>query len=177
MTDHKEYGKALFMLTEERGTTETVKSDAECLIEVLSENPEYVRLLDTPALSKDERLSAIDEALSSLDRDLSNLVKIFTEMHSAHSLIPALRHYLEEYDLARGIVRAEAISALPLTEDQRRRLIARLERETGKTVILKEKVDPSILGGLIVRAMGKQEDGSLASRLRSIERGIMDTVV
>ena len=177
MTDSKEYGKALFMLSEERGTTDAVRQDVECLIKVISDNPEYVRLLDTPALTRDERISAIDEALTSLDTDLKSLVKIFAEMHSAYNLLPALQCYLEEYNRARGIINAEVVSAVPLSDSQRERLIARLERETGKTVVLTETLDPSILGGLIVRAMGKQEDGSLASRLRTIERSIRETVV
>lgn len=177
MTDSKEYGKALFMLSEERGSTEEVKADVECLIRVIGDNPDYVRLLDTPALTKDERLGAIDESLAPLNRDLLNCVKIFAEMHSVHALVPALRCYLNEYDLSRGIVRMEAISALPLTEDERKRLTARLERETGGKVILTETVDRSILGGLIVRGMGNQEDGSLLERLREISRSITDTVV
>ena len=177
MTDPKEYGKALFMLSEERGSTEAVKEDVECLIQVIGENPDYVKLLDTPALTKDERLSAIDESLGSINRDLLSFVKIFAEMHSVHALLPALRCYLDEYDLSRNIVRMEVISAISLTDGERDKLKRKLENETGSTVILTETVDPSILGGLIVRGMGKQEDGSLLTRLRDIARSITDTVV
>ena len=177
MTDPKEYGKALFMLAEERGSTEAIKVDAECLIEVFAQNPDYVRLLDTPALTKDERLLAIDESLAGLDKDLRNLVKIFSEIHSVYNLIPTLKCYLEEYDISKGIIRMEVISAIPLNDSERERLQKRLEGETGGTVILKETVDPSILGGLIIRGMGKQEDCSLASRLRAIARSITEAVV
>ena len=177
MTDPKVYGKALFMLSEEKGNTEDVKSDVECLIKVFKDNPDYVRLLDTPALTKDERLESIDKSLYSIDGDLRNLVKIFAQMHSSHSLLTALKCYLEEYDVSRGIVRMDVISAIPLTDSQRERLIAKLELESGGKVILKETVDPSILGGLIVRALGRQKDGSLASKLAAIEKSISDTIV
>ena len=71
----------------------------------------------------------------------------------------------------------DVISAIPLTDSQRERLIAKLELESGGKVILKETVDPSILGGLIVRALGRQKDGSLASKLAAIEKSISDTIV
>lgn len=177
MTDPKEYGKALFSLSLERGNVEEVRSDVECLIKVLEENPDYIRLLDTPALTKTERLSSIDTALSEIETDLRNLVKIFAEMHSVYKLREALKTFLLEYDRERGIFRMEVISAIPLTDSERERLKKKLESETGGTVVLTEITDPSILGGLIVRGMGKQRDDSLASRLRYIEQSIMETVV
>ena len=54
MIDAKEYGKALFLLTEEDGTTAAVAGELEALREILRENPRYEKLLDTPALGKDE---------------------------------------------------------------------------------------------------------------------------
>ena len=67
-----EFGKALFLLTEEVGTTERVYSESLAVREIASENPEYLKLLDTPALSTDERLSLIDEAFSPFDEHLVN---------------------------------------------------------------------------------------------------------
>ena len=56
MTGAKEYAKALFLLSEEEGESESVLSELEMLSELIKENSEYSKLLDTPALSKDERL-------------------------------------------------------------------------------------------------------------------------
>ena len=76
MNGAKEYAKALFLLTEEEGTTEAVLEELSAIAGIMKENPEYSRLLDTPALSKEERLSLIDEALSSFNLMLKNLIKI-----------------------------------------------------------------------------------------------------
>ena len=59
----REYGRALFMLTEEVGSTERVREDARCITELLSSNPEYSKMLDTPALSKPESMSSLRNPL------------------------------------------------------------------------------------------------------------------
>ena len=177
MINAVEYGRALFMLTEEVGNTEKVREDVHILLAVLKENPDLVNLLDTPAVSKDERLGVIDAALASLDENLTNLVKILAERREAHSLSNVLDAYLAVYDEACGIERVEAVTAVPLTEAQTERLKAKLEKQTGKTVIIKNTVDPSILGGIKLRYMGIQLDGSLKSRLDSFERVLTDMII
>ena len=177
MINAVEYGRALFMLTEEVGNTEKVREDVRILLAVLKENPDLVNLLDTPAVSKDERLGVIDAALASLDENLTNLVKILAERREAHSLPKVLDAYLAIYDEARGIERVEAVTAVPLTDGQTERLKAKLEKQTGKTVIIKNTVDPAILGGIKLRYMGIQLDGSLKSRLDSFERVLTDMII
>jgi F-type H+-transporting ATPase subunit delta len=177
MTDAREYGKALFLLSEDEGVTEEVRFDAECLQTLLSENPEYIRLLDTPALSKEERLSAIDESLATLNKYLKNLVKMFSEHNSVYMIPSALDGFLKEYAESRGIAEVEAVSAIPLTDSQISRLKERLSKETGKTVVLKNTVDASILGGMKLIGMGMQLDSSLKTRLEDISRSIRNTIV
>ena len=89
MTDGKEYGKALFMLTEECGTTEKVADDVKVARSAFIENPDFIKLLDTPALSADERVTIADKAFSSLDENLLNLIKILTENHITSAFIKA----------------------------------------------------------------------------------------
>ena len=177
MINAVEYGRALFMLTEEVGNTEKVREDVHILLAVLKENPDLVNLLDTPAVSKDERLGVIDAALASLDENLTNLVKILAERREAHSLSKVLDAYLAVYDEARGIERVEAVTAVPLTEAQTERLKAKLEKQTGKTVIIKNTVDPSTLGGVKLRYSGLQLDGSIKTRLEKFEEALRNTVV
>ena len=70
-----------------------------------------------------------------------------------------------------------AVSAVPMTKEQISALTARLERMTGKTVKLKNEVDPSILGGLIVRIGAKQLDGSVRAGLDSFEASLKELVI
>ena len=177
MINAVEYGRALFMLTEEVGNTEKVREDAIVLRAAFKENPDFANLLDTPAISKSERLGVVDASLASVDKNLTNLVKMLAESREAHCVPRVLDAYLAIYDEARGIERVEAITALPLTAEQTERLGAKLEKQTGKRIIIENTVDSSILGGIKLRYMGIQLDSSLKSRLDSFEKSLMETII
>ena len=177
MIDAKEYGKALFLLTQEQGTTDVVAEDLKTVKKLLRENPRYEKLLDTPALSKGEKLSLIDRAFSSLHESVLNLTKLLCEKHSVYQLSRVADAYAVLCDEARGIMRAEALTAVAMTEKQISALTARLSALTGKTVVIKNTVEPGILGGMVLRYEGKQLDGSLKARLESFEKNLKDIVL
>lgn len=173
----REYGHALFLLTEELGTTERVKDEAAQVVRLLRENCEYTEILDTPALSPEERISLIDEAFGNFDVNLVNLMKILAKRRLSYIISRALNAYEDEYMQARGIVRAEAITAVALEARQKDALKKKLEKITGKQIIIENKVDPSILGGIKLRYMGIQRDGSVKTRLDSFARMLSEAVI
>ena len=177
MTAGAEYGKALFMLSEERGTLDRCLADLETAKELFKENPKYVKLLDTPAIVKAEKLKLADEAFSSLDGDVLSLIKILCECHSVHVISDVYKSFEALYNEARGIEKVEAVSAVPLTDEQKSRLKEKLSSLTGKTIILKNTVDPAILGGVKLRYGGRQLDGSIKTRLDKFEKSLKNTVI
>lgn len=177
MIDTKEYAKALFLLTEEDGITDAALSDVETVKTLLSENPAYRNLLDTPALSKEERLGLIDEAFTSLSAHVKNLLKILCEKHAIFSFTKIAVDYSALVDEARGIERVEAVSAVKMSDGQLSALKEKLESITGKTVIIRNTVDTSIIGGMKLRYAGLQLDGSLKSRLDSFEKALGNVVI
>ena len=172
-----DYGKALFMLTEERGTTEAVLSEVAMAEELFSKNLDYVRLLDTPALSKAERLRLVNEAFASFDEDLKSLIKILCEKHSVNAFPEVKKSFSSPYDTSRGIEHVEAVTAIPMTDAQITRMSDKLARETGKKIILKNTVSPEILGGVKLRYSGIQLDGSVRTRLEKFEASLKNTVI
>lgn len=171
------YGRAYFLLAEECGNTESARADVLTLSEVLKRDPDYTRLLDTPALPKEERIGLIDSALTGLDPYLVNLVKLLSERRAAYLLPVVLATFLAEYDRSRGIERVDAITAVPMTDGQIAALTAKLTALTGKTVIIRNTTDPTILGGVKLRYMGVQLDGSLKSRLTALEKSLRSAIV
>lgn len=177
MTAARDYAKALFLLTEELGTTESANEDIRAVRELLLENPSYATLTDTPALSPEERLSLISEAFAEVDVSVGNLIKILCEKHSVYLLPDIAKEFVSIYNESRGICPAEAVSAVPLSEAQLGAIREKLAFMTGKTVILKNTVDPTVLGGIKLRYMGIQLDGSLKARLNAIEQGLKNTIL
>ena len=177
MIDAKEYGKALFLLTEETRTTKTVAEELLGVKKLLCENPRYIKLLDTPALAKEEKLALVDRAFASLDGNLLNFLKILCEKHALYQLPRVADVYAALYDEARGIERVEAVTAVAMTEKQLSALTNKLAALTGKSIVIRNTIDPTILGGVVLRYAGTQLDGSLRARLETFEKSLKDLVI
>jgi len=172
MAGKNEYASAVFALALEDNMLEEVKLDLDSLALILKENPDYIKLLDTPALSKEERLSLIDEAFSSLTYITKNLLKILCEKHMVYTVSQLSGAFLSLYDSHNGIERVEAVSAVSLTDAQAQAIIKKLSDMTGKKIILTNTVKPEILGGVILRYSGIQLDGSVKSRLDTFSESL-----
>ncbi len=177
MIAKREYAKALFMLAEENSACDRVLLDLRIAVNAVLENKNYLELLDTPALSKDEKISLISDAFSSLDESVSSLIKILCEKRMSRILPEILKEYELLYDEKFGILKVEAVSARPMSEEQLTALKEKLEKERQKTVIITNKVDTEMLGGLKLRFSGIQLDGSLKTRLDKIEASLKSAIV
>ena len=177
MIDAKEYGRALFLITEEDRTSDKVLADIKTAERALADNPEYVKLLDSPAVPKEERVALADRAFTALDGSLLNLIKILIEKRDIHLFSKVAKEYNALYDESRGILRVEAVTAIPLTDSQRDAMTKRLSQSLNKTVVLRNTVDPSTLGGVKIRYSGVQLDGSIKTRLDKFEEALKNTVI
>ena len=171
------YAEALFSLSEELGQSDGVLADVKIARKAFKDNKEYVKLLDTPALAPSEKTTLIDKAFAPLTENVRNLIKILCEKHSVYLFDEIAKIYSELYDESRGIVTAEVLSATPLTDAQKDKLRIKLEKETGKTIIINNTIDKDLLGGIKLRYMGKELDGSLRARLTSIEKSLKGAVL
>ena len=81
------------------------------------------------------------------------------------------------FDEERGILRAEAVSAVAMSDEQTKRLAARLGERTGKTVLIKNTVDQTMLGGVKLRYGGTQLDGTVRASLDRLARALEDSVI
>lgn len=171
------YGNALFMLAKELDEIDVVKTDFDTLCEIIEHNPEYLKLLDTPSLSREERVSLVDAAFSTLNKNLVNMVKILAERRLVYLICKIREAYIVAFDEHYGIERVEAISAIPLNAEQLNKLKHKLEKVTGKQIIVTNIIDSSILGGMKLRYLGIQLDGSIKTKLDNFEKSLKDLVI
>jgi F-type H+-transporting ATPase subunit delta len=171
------YAEALVMLGREQGELERMREDVEALSCALAENPDCIRLLDTPALTKDERLGIAESVSRGLLPSVSNTLMLLTESRMAYAFFDIAQRFYSLYDEQMGILRVSAITAKPMSAAQIKALTDKLASKTGKTVIVNNEINPEILGGVKLRYMGRQIDGSLKTRLDSIAEGIRTTVI
>jgi F-type H+-transporting ATPase subunit delta len=130
--------------------------------------------VQNPAIEKDERLHLLDEALrGNVHLYVLNFVKLLCEKSALDALDGCAQAYLNRLYDARGILPAQAISAVPLTQEQKDALTRKLEHATNKIVLLENKVDPTLLGGVVVRYEGMELDGSVTGRLAAVRRMLL----
>lgn len=169
----KEYGGALYDLAVEDHCEDAVLEGFALAVDAFEQMPEYLKLVQNPAVPLAERLVLLDEAFDGAHEYVRSLLKLLCEK-SALGITPGcLEEYRARLNAARGILPVEAVSAVPLDETQKNLLCERLLEQLGGTVRsiqLKNVVDPSVMGGVRLRYEGKELDGTAAGRLAALRR-------
>jgi len=177
MIDVSGYGRALFLLAQEDRTENEVREQLHLVCAAVKENPEYTTLLDTPAIAKSDKTDMLKQAFGAMNQMLVNFLCLLCEKRSFYCLESCREAFDECYDEAHNILRATAITAVPMSEKQKDALQRKLSIQTGKNVEAQFVVDPSILGGITLRYGGIQLDDSIRAKLDSISRSLAETVV
>jgi F-type H+-transporting ATPase subunit delta len=165
------YAAALFELADERHALDAVAGDLRELRAMLHESHDLARLLRSPVLSREDQAKAVAAlseraGLSELTRDFLGVVAGNRRLFAVPAMIEA---YLNQLAERRGEVTAEITTAQPLNEMQQNTLGEQLRRAVGRRVTVDLRVDPSLLGGMIVKVGSRMIDGSLKSRLHRLQ--------
>lgn len=169
----KEYGEALYELCVEENCAEEVLEQLGTVRDLFQAEPQYPRILQDPALPKEERLHMLDEAFGgSVHSYLLNFLKILCEKSAVEMLPGCVEQFTGLYNEAHGYLPVTVTSAVPLTGAQGKALTEKLSSLTGKTVLLETRVDESLMGGVKVTYDGKELDGSVAGRLEALRRAL-----
>lgn len=174
-TLHDSYAEALFEIAEESGITDTVLEELEAVASLLAENPDYSSLLDSPTVQTEEKISMAEKAFGQANAYLLNFIKILVDNKCVAELPKISKVFSALYDEKNGILRASAVSAVPLSTEQSDKIRASLEKRTGKRVVLTNKVDRSIIGGVRLDFGTEQIDKSVRTSLKAIGTLISDT--
>lgn len=177
MINETDYGRALFELAREQQADKAVLEELAAVRRILEQEPRYAELLDSPALPKEQRLSLLEKAFGGLSQYHLNFLKILCEKHAVKQYAGCARVYGDLYDEAHQILRATAITAVPMTQAQLSALTDKLRAMTGKTVVVKNTVDARVVGGVQLRLGGIQLDGSIRSRLEDLRRSLAGVIV
>jgi F-type H+-transporting ATPase subunit delta len=165
------YAVALFELAQEQGALDVVAGDLQRLREMLVESADLERLIRSPVLSREEQaraLTALGEraGFAPLTRQFLGLLAHKRRLFALPEVIEAYDAMLAEH---RGEVGAEVVSAVPLSQEQLESVQRKLATAVGQSVKLSIAVDPSLLGGLLVRVGSRMIDASIRTKLHQLE--------
>ncbi|MEO0467060.1 MAG: ATP synthase F1 subunit delta [Pseudomonadota bacterium] len=163
----KRYASALFELAQDGGALSDVNRDFAAFTALIAGNADLERLIQSPAFSRDDKSEAL-VALAA-EAGAGDLVKKFLGTMAANGRardIPAAQRAFDAlYANQRGVKRAVARTAKPMSADQRTRLEAILAKVIGGEVELSEEVDERLIGGIQLRVGSTLVDASLAAKI------------
>ncbi len=171
------YATALFELAGEAGAVDLVGTDFDAFDRMLDESPDLGRLVRSPVYSAEEQIRGMGAVLE--QAGANPLTVRFMKLVAQNRRLFAIRDIVAAYRklvaLARGEISAEVTSAQPLRADQVEALKQELRAVEAREVKLTQRVDPSILGGLIVRVGSRMIDNSLRTKLTSLKIAMKGT--
>lgn len=164
------YATALFELASEEKKLDEVASDLQQLGAMVADSGDLSRLIRSPVISRDDQIramAAIGDAagFSQLTKNFIGVVADNRRLFAVPAMIKAYQTMLAE---SRGQATAEVLSAKPLSDAQRQAVAEALKQAIGTTVQVEERVDASLLGGLVVKVGSRMIDSSLKTKLQQM---------
>jgi F-type H+-transporting ATPase subunit delta len=168
------YATALFELADEAKALDTVAGDLARIRGLIEGSPDMARFVRSPVFSREEQGRAIAAVLDRLG--VSPLTRNFMGLLAQKRRLFAFQGIATAFDALvaarKGETAASVVSARPLSPAQRTALQAALKSSIKREIRMTESVDPSLLGGLIVKVGSRQIDSSLKSKLARLERAM-----
>lgn len=166
------YAKSLIDLSKEQGKLDVVKDDMEQFIGVLKQNPELLAVLRNPIMKIGKKKSILKALFEGkIDPMILSFFYILISKGRGGILYDIALEFIREYNEVRGIVHATVISASSLSAEHLQQLQQQIAEQIGaEKVILHNTIDPSLIGGFVIKVGDKQIDASIAGKLNKLEK-------
>lgn len=171
------YASALYDLAKDQGQTAEVEKNLNSVQSLLDMSDDLRRMVMNPVFSADDQAKALKAVLAKAG--VSGLAANFVQVLAKNRRLFALQDMIKGFRAIaareRGEVAADVASAHPLTDAQMQALIEALKASVGKDVKITAKVDPSLLGGLVVKVGSRMIDSSLKTKLNALQVAMKGT--
>lgn len=171
----KNYGDALFELISEEnpGKLAEVRDEMSAVNAVLSDSPELIKLMKTPTVEAEEKLALMSELFKGRVSDYTyRFLMVLTESGRISEFGGIYRYFSELCNEKLGIAEVTVITTEPLDDAMKAKIKLKMTQITGKTIVLKERTDPSIIGGIVLKYGDRSFDGSVKARLDAMKKEI-----
>jgi F-type H+-transporting ATPase subunit delta len=170
---HRIYARALFDAAKEQGRVAEVQSALQDFRTTVDAVPELRRMLENPQLDPGAKRAALAELLGDSEELVRNFLLLIAEKGRAGEL----DQFVDEFDtlVARdeGRLNVELTTAYELSEDDAASILKKIEQASGRTVEATRKVDPALVGGIVLQAGSMRVDASIRGRLARLQRTLV----
>jgi len=165
------YAKAVFGLAKEKNLLDDARDDMEVIIQTCNIR-DFDLLLKSPIISSSKKRAVFNRVFGGKFKTqfTPELIKIILRKHREMYLSDIALSFVALYDKEKRIVRGEIISAVPMSKSQVREIVQKIEKQTGNRVLIEERVDPSLIGGFVLKVGDTLLDGSISASLNRVKK-------
>jgi F-type H+-transporting ATPase subunit delta len=166
------YARALFEVAKERGKLDELREQLAAFADALAENSELRLFFFSPYFSTQEQLDGLARVLDGAEPELLSFLGLLIEKHRVPVIFRIRRAYEQLWEQENRILNVEITSAVELDQDTVGGLSERIRQGTGRTIALTTRVDPDILGGIVLRVGNAILDASIRNRLEQLRKQV-----
>ena len=171
----RRYARALFDAALERDRLEQVQRDLAEFVDAVRDVPELRALLRDPQLDRRAKIAALRDILAGSDELVRNFVLVLTEHGRAAELEETRLEFERLVAEHTGSLTLELATAVELSDDEASSIVQQIERASGRPVEATRRVDPDLLGGVVLQVGSLRLDASLRGRLERLRRELAPT--
>lgn len=171
------YAEALFQIGEEENKIDNLYNELKEVSSLITTTNDLNNAMKSPLISKLEKIKLIDVLFAEkIDNDLKNFLKILIEKGRINSIKSIEATYKELLNEKNNIIEGYVISAVPMQNEKIKELEKELSKKYNKNVTLENKVDESVLGGVLVRLGNTEIDGTIKTRLDGLRNQLSQVI-
>ncbi|WP_446898307.1 F0F1 ATP synthase subunit delta [Clostridium sp. LBM24168] len=168
---NRRYALALYKIAEEKDKVEEYLEELRQVVAAIEGNATFMKIIRDPEISTSEKKSILTTVFKNkVNDDVFSFLLVLVEKGRIGDVGGKLREmeniYLEKHDT----IVAEVKTVVPLTEDEKGKLKAKLEEKFNKKILIKSELDPSIIGGVYVNVDNQVIDGTIKSKLSEMKK-------
>ena len=168
------YAEALFALSEASRQTKTVRVELDGLAALITDDEDFAAFLASPAIGREQKRASLNKIFASR---MSELVMAFLQVANGNERLGLLREVRDAFcdlqDAQAGRIKGTLVTAIELAHDELGRLTEQIGRALRKKVSLEAKVDPEILGGMVVTVGGTVLDASVEKDIQRFSQQLL----
>ncbi len=164
------YAKAVLSLATDLKAVEAVNNDMKLISKTVAENKDLSVMLQNPVVRSSVKKTVLNEVFKNTSTITGNLVTTLITNKRISLLEEVASKYNQLYDILKGIQIAKVTTAVPLTDDLKAKVLAKVKELTGKEVEIVNLIDENILGGFILRVGDVQYNASISNKLNNLKR-------
>lgn len=171
------YAQALFQVGTESSNTDELYEELKVVVDILNQNQEFFGILKSPLIGKGEKKTLLSNVFAeNLSNETFNFLKILIDKNRISCINQIEDIYKKLLNEKNNIIEGTVISAISLNENEMKDLEIKLSQKYSKTVKLKNEIDKSILGGLLVRLGNEEIDGTVKNRLTKMKEQLSQVI-